>query len=417
MPEANPLHAVQSIVVFKAKAIMKPQGDRLQDGAYALNIAMVSEKMSVWSAAHVASIANSMPPAIPIVTATDATRALPDFDLWDLWPVQTVDGRVADFDGWSVWMILSAPILPDPDSRHDVARIRLVTERRGEWRDCGNLYPDGHCPGSREWAGSSLFDPATATLTSFHTAAGRRGQAATFEQRIFQSSATLTVVNGVADTQGWTTPTECFQSDNDLYVRADHAAGVPGHIKGFRDPAHFRDPADGADYLLFTGSLGHSQSAWNGVVGIAKSTSGNHDDWALLPPLISADALNNELERPHVIAHDGLYYLFWSTQAKVFAPDGPTGPTGLYGMVAPALFGPYAPLNGSGLVAPNPTEEPFQTYSWWVTDDLEVAGFVDHWGLAGRSLADHPELRRAHFGGTPAPRFKLALEGDRATVV
>ncbi len=313
-------------------------------------------------------------------------------------------------------MILSAPLLPNPDDRHDIARIRIVTERAGVWRDCGNLFPDGHCPGSREWAGSALYDPETARLTSFHTAAGRRGALPTFEQRIFQSSATLRVETGVATTADWTTPVECFRSDGVHYVHVDQAEGVPGQIKGFRDPAHFRDPVDGADYLLFTGSLLPSKSEWNGVIGVAQSTSGSHHQWHLLPPLISGDGLNNEQERPHVIFRDGLYYLFWSTQKKVFAPTGPKGPTGLYGMVGTSILGPYAPLNGTGLVAANPAEEPLQTYSWWVTSDLEVVGFIDLWGLGGQLVADNPALRRRQFGGTPAPRFQLALDGETAHI-
>jgi levansucrase len=371
----------------------------------------------MWTADQVSKIAAQSLPPIPIVTAANTAPLIPGLDLWDLWPVQTVDGKTADFNGWSVWMILSAPILRNPDDRHDVARIRMMTERAGTWRDCGNLFPDGHCPGSREWAGSALYDPENGRLTSFHTASGRRGSAPTFEQRIFQSTASFAVTEGAAMAQNWSPPQECFVSDGHHYVRVDQVEGIPGQIKGFRDPAHFRDFLDGVDYLLFTGSDGQSQSDWNGVIGIARSTSGNHDQWQLLPPILSGDGLNNEQERPHIVAKDGLYYLFWSTQAKVFAPGGPVGPTGLYGAVAHSIRGPYTPLNGSGLIAPNPVTEPFQTYSWWVTDKLEVAGFVDHWGLQGRTFADHPELRRSQFGGVPAPRFCLALSGETAHII
>jgi levansucrase len=49
--------------------------------------------------------------------------------------------------------------------------------------------------------------------------------------------------------------------------------GAPGLIKGFRDPAHFRDPADGTTYLLFTGSLKPSHSAFNGCIGIARASN------------------------------------------------------------------------------------------------------------------------------------------------
>jgi len=85
-------------------------------------------------------------------------------------------------------------------------------------------------------------------------------------------------------------------------------------------------------------------------------------------------------------------------------------------MVAPALMGPYEPLNGTGLVAANPPEAPFQAYSWWVTNDLEVAGFVDLTGVDGTDKVDDPAWRRAHFGGVPAPRFSLELDGNQARV-
>ena len=131
-----------------------------------------------------------------------------------------------------------------------------------------------------------------------------------------------------------------------------------------------------------------------------------------MPPLIDADGVNNELERPHLVVHNGLYYVFWSTQRHMFAIEGAAGPTGLYGMVASSVLGPYRPLNGSGLVAGNPVAEPHQSYSWWVCNDLSVVSFVDHWGLNGRALADEPALNRGQFGGTPAPVFTLELDGD-----
>ena len=115
--------------------------------------------------------------------------------------------------------------------------------------------------------------------------------------------------------------------------------------------------------------------------------------------------------------HGGRYYLFWSTQRRTFDPAGPTGPNGLYGMVAERLAGPWQPLNGTGLVAPNPAEEPVQTYSWWVTQDLTVHGFVDLVDVASaQDVVDDAAWRRAHFGGVPAPVFKIRLEGDRAFV-
>ena len=372
---------------------------------------------SLWLPQHVAAIADHAEHRIPPIRLADAAPILAGIDLWDMWPLQHADGSTARFDGWTVWFVLSAPAIPDPDLRHGIARIRLLTERDGQWRDCGSALPDGLNPGSREWAGSSLYDAASNRVVLFYTVAGERGEApVTFAQRLFQTEGRLEIEAGHARITGWTGPHESVCADGVDYMVVNQSEGVPGFIKGFRDPAHFRDPADGRTYLLFTGSLRQSNSDWNGCIGIAGATNEAFTEWDLLPPLLTADGLNNEQERPHVIHRNGLYYLFWSTQRKVFAPGGPNGPNGLYGMVASTLQGPYKPLNGTGLVAANPDETPYQAYSWWVTDELEVAGFVDLPGVAADGQIDDAGWRRDHFGGTPAPRFHLVLDGQHAHV-
>ena len=73
-------------------------------------------------------------------------------------------------------------------------------------------------------------------------------------------------------------------------------------------------------------------------------------------------------------------------------------------MVAPSLFGPWMPLNGTGLVAANPPAAPMQAYSWLVLPDLRVGSFVDR----------IPTSDGRDFGGMPAPEYRLILEGDRA---
>ena len=371
-----------------------------------------------WTAEHVAALADAAIPQMRIIDAPDVTPAIPGLMLWDMWPVQLHNGATVMVDGWEMWVIMSAARELHPDTRHDVARLRLALYRNGEWRDCGDLLPEALNPGAREWAGSTVYDPATGALTLFYTATGRRGEASrSFEQRLFQTTGSLEIDDGEISTTGWCEPFENILSDDHHYVVAREAEGRPGHIKAFRDPYHFRDPADGKDYLLFTASLKASTSEFNGVVGIAVADGDGFAQWTLLPPLLSADGLNNEMERPVLRVHHGLYYAFWSTQRRTFAPDGPSGPNGLYGMVADTLLGPYRPLNGSGLVAANPLEEPLQTYSWWVTAGLEVAGFIDHWGLKGRNLEAHPDLVISQFGGTPAPRFRIALDGDKAHIV
>ena len=346
-----------------------------------------------WTAAHVADIDGASLPALPVIVAADIVRVVPGRDLWDFWPLQTDDGAVAIVDGGELWFALSATATGAPELRHDRARLRVLRRDRTGWSDLGLALPDGFGPGSREWSGSAVVDADGLTL--YFTAAGRLGETRiSYAQRLFQTRAKLALDGRPYE---WTVPIEAVVSDGLEYVVADQADGKIGAIKAFRDPGYFRDPADGVAYLLFTASLGRSTSAFNGAVGVARQHGAG---WSLLPPLIQADGVNNELERPHVVVRNGLYYLFWSTQGSVFAP-GIEAPTGLYGMVAERLLGPYAPLNGTGLVLANPSAAPAQAYSWLVLDNLRITSFIDHVG-PGRG-----------FGGAPAPEGRLIVDGTR----
>jgi levansucrase len=368
---------------------------------------------SLWTASHVAAIAGAPLPAAPLIDATAATALFPEYDLWDLWPLQNDDGSVAEIAGGTLWMTLSAPRQPDPDLRHDIARTRLLF-RNGEcWHDCGLLFPEWLNPGSREWSGSARFDAESDRVTACFTAAGQRGEATTsFEQRLFQATGMLDLSGPHPVITGWSSATPLAINDGRHYFDLAHDPGVPGNIRGFRDPYWFCDPKDGRAYIMFTGSKPGGVPDCNGVIGIAVARSGKGEcGFDLMPPIISADGVANEMERPHMLVRDGLYYLFWSTHRHVFAHGGPTAPSGLYGMVGPAVTGPFEPLNGTGLVIANPAAEPRQAYCWQVLDTLRVVSFVDHWGLRGRDASSDPALNRAQFGGTFAPMLRIEING------
>ena len=364
---------------------------------------------SRWTPDAVALISSVPIPTVPHIDGAAIVPILPAFDLWDYWPVQRRDGHAAAVAGGSVQMLLGAPAIGDPEARHALARIRLMFERRGQWFDLGNLFPDGFSPGSREWSGSAILADDERSVTLYFTAAGHRGEAAvSFDQRLFETRAELSIVDGKPRLGLWSAPEESVAADGRFYATDMTGGGGIGTIKAFRDPFYFRDPANSQEYLLFAASLAASSSPWNGAVGVARREGGR---WSLAEPLIAADGVNNELERPHVVFHQERYYSFWSTQRKVFAADGPSGPNGLYGMVADSFAGQWRPLNGSGLVFANPARQPIQAYSWQVLGDLSVISFVDRPGLAAEPV--DPLVARAHFGGTPAPLLNLSLDGDR----
>jgi levansucrase len=171
--------------------------------------------------------------------------------------------------------------------------------------------------------------------------------------------------------------------------------------------------------VLFTGSRSSdlSNSNYDGVIGLAKAQDlDGHMRFVLLPPILDGYGLASELERPHMFIKDGLYYLFWSTQSHIFDPSNATGPTGLYGMVGPSMFGPFEPLNGTSLVLANPPDESRQAYAWQVVPNLDIVSFVDLWGLKGRDHKD-PAIKASQFGGSIAPVTRIELDGARSTVI
>jgi levansucrase len=365
-----------------------------------------------WSHQAAAAAADQPTAALPVIGPDDVTPIVPGHDLWDMWQIARADGSTVIADGRSWWFFLATPQLDDPEARHDRARMRLTSHGGDGWRDHGWVFEPGFTPGSREWSGSAVLADDGVTLTMYFTAAGRRDGAPSFEQRLFETQGRFTVTDGEPHLGDWTTPIESVVADGHWYVVANETEAAAHGIKGFRDPGYFRDPADGAEYLFFVGSAGWTDTFPDGVIGMAVRDG---DGWTLCPPPIEALGVNSEMERPHVVLRDGRYYLFWSTQGRRFAP-GLGAPTGLYGMVADRMAGPWRPINGSGLVAGNPAAEPFQAYCWWVTGEGDVISFVDYWGLEGAGLPDTAPGRRARFGGTAAPWFRLAFDGDRVTI-
>jgi levansucrase len=366
-----------------------------------------------WTRQHLDRLAETAAMAVPDLGAGEQPRVMRDDDVWDPWPVQQTDGSPSVVGGRELWMALSAPATGHPEGRHDVARLRLLARDANGWEDLGPAFADGVTPGSREWSGSAVRR-ADGSVCVYYTAAGHRGEARpSYVQRVIEARPRVAAADGRIRLEGVGVHREVLRADGRTYLPADELEGTPGHIRAFRDPSWFKDPADGREYLLVAASV-PARGGFMGAVALAAEEGGR---WSLLAPVLVADGINHELERPHVVVHDSRYHLFLATQRHAFHPPG-SAPTGLYGFVAPSLSGPYEPLNGSGLVIRNPSDAPDQAYAWWVLPDLRVMSFVNYRSADGADMRHAPAVEaRARFGGTIAPVLELALDGATAAIV
>lgn len=368
---------------------------------------MSARRPALWATHHLDQIVQTPDTTAPVITSAPH-RVLPWHDVWDMWPVQEADGSTSAVGGAELWMALSAPATGHPEDRHDRARLRLLTRTDGRWCDRGDVFEPGSSLGSREWSGSAVRRP-DGTVATFYTAAGLPDTGRpTFHQRVVAARSRLVdTANGVTfgpDAEH----REILRGHGPHYLPANEFDGGPGKIRAFRDPYWFRDPADGREYLLVAASVPWGDR-FMGAIALAAGTSGG--GWELGPPLVLADGINHEIERPHIVIHHSRYYLFVCTSRQSFHPAG-VAPTGLYGFVAPAIDGPYEPLNGSGLVIQNPPEQPDQAYGWLVLPTMDVHSFVNYLAPPDKDPRNAPaEESRSRFGGTFAPVLELAVEG------
>jgi len=356
-------------------------------------------------------------------------RIPPDFPVmsnqvwvWDTWPLTNLNTRPVRYKGWHVIFSLTAPRTVPFGDRHWWARIGYFYSRDGSsWRYGGDLFPQRSPFGSREWAGSTVL--VGNQVNVLYTASGgdgnEPGESADPLQRLAHASGRIHADDDGVWFTGFRNHRIIAEPDGRMYQTLEQSQAGP-IIYAFRDPFVFRDPADGQVYLLFEGNSGGQAGShtcgtrelgpvppghqvapearfYTGNIGIAEATGANLRRWRLLPPLLSANCVNQQTERPHLVIENGRYHLFTISHTFTFAP-GLTGPDGLYGFIGPSLRSDYKPLNASGLVLGNPADAPVQQYSEYVMPNWLVESFID-------------TLPGEIFGGTLAPTLEITPDG------
>jgi levansucrase len=352
--------------------------------------------------------------------------------IWDTWPLTNLSTNVITYNGWHVIFSLTAPRNIGFNDRHFVARIGFFYSRDGmSWTWGGLLFPEGYALGVRQWAGSAILTAGN-TVQVFYTASGHDNTPPPAATDLLQRLATATGQIHSDDRSVWFTGFRnhsiIAEADGRLYQTLEQSAGGP-IIYAFRDPFVFRNPADDKTYILFEGNTpgrvgeyrcqprdlgplppGHvvppESNLYTGNIGLAEAMTSNLRRFRLLPPILSANCVNQQLERPHFVFRDGMVRLFTISHMFTYAP-GLTGPDGVYGFIGPSIRSDYRPLNGSALVLGNPESQPNQQYSHYVMPNLLVESFIDTMRTPNGPLS----------GGTLAPTLRLEFRDSNTYVV
>lgn len=354
-----------------------------------------------------------------------------DIYVWDTWPLMDEQNRPVQYNGWHVIFSLVAPrhkgvdITFDWNDRHGNAKIGYWVSRDAKsWEYKGLLFEGTGALGNQQWAGCTVLNKDN-NITVFYTAKYETASIPTKVTGKIHSDGHGVFFSGLRDF------IHLFEPDGVWYQTYEQ-----NNFYGFRDPWFFRDPKTNEAYLLFEGNVGgkrgshvitqedigtgYTEEVPAGAnyqcanIGIAKAVDNTLEEFKLLPPLITATGVNDQTERPHFIFQDGKYYLFTISHAFTYAA-GLHGPDGIYGFVSDNLFGPYVPLNGSGLVLGNPSGAPFQTYSHYIFPSVEgllVESFIDSTPWA-HNVEDKAAYR---IGGTLAPTTRLTIDGKTTKV-
>lgn len=353
--------------------------------------------------------------------------------IWDTMPLRKMDGSIVSVNGWSVIFTLTADRSPDNhkdsngnydinadwNDRHGRAKICFWFSKESKnWIFGGRVMAEGVSPTTREWAGTPILMNSDGDIELYYTCVTPGATIAKVKGKISTSDAGVRLF-------GFDHVIPLFSADGFYYQTEEQ-----NKYWNFRDPSPFIDPNDGNLYMIFEGNvagdrgdhtvtlqdIGHIPAGYDylggskfqvGCVGLAVSKDKNGNNWEVLPPLITAIGVNDQTERPHFVFKNGKYYLFTISHQFTYS-EGLTGPDGVYGFVSDSLFGPYEPLNGSGLVLGNPSSQPYQTYSHYVMPNGLVTSFIDNIPLKDGNY---------RVGGTEAPTVQIKIEGNRTFVV
>ncbi|PRR80965.1 glycoside hydrolase family 68 protein [Clostridium vincentii] len=390
---------------------------------------------------------------------TDTAGNPVDLDVWDSWPLQNADGTVANYNGYNINFALAG----DPEKGGDTF-VHMFYQKIGDtsvdsWKSTGRVFKptDKDVPNdallknqSEEWSGS-------ATLTSdgqvrlFYTNreawtldTGHYGKQTltTAQINISEPDANTLKIDGVEDYKS------IFDGgDGTIYQNVQQGIATQNDNHTLRDPHYVED--NGRKYLVFEANTGTEvgyqgdeslynkayygksenlfqteknkllespkkelASLANGALGIIEL----NDDYSLkkvMKPLITANTITDEIERPNIFKMNDKWYLFTDSRGAKMTIDG-LGDEDVYmlGFVADSLTGEYKPLNKTGLVI-NMDQDPMDptfTYSHFAIPQADSNNVVITSYMTNRGAFEDQK-------STFAPSYLMNIKGSKTSIV
>lgn len=328
--------------------------------------------------------------------------------IWDTGCLRTMHCESITYNGWYViWSLAATKTTLDPNqlssqwgNRNNTAFIGYWYSKDGiNWTWGGRLLNTSADERPQEWAGNLVMREGTKNVVDmFYTSVSGGGAVSV----IAISTGQIYTDDTKVWFEGFTSTTDILNPDGVHYANS-----TQDPYFNWRDPFPFINPGDGEVYCLFEGNIAGKRGSFTltdnetgilppnvqagdgaiygtAAMGIAKLASGSYatgtfdeSQWTQLDPLISALGVNDHLERNHLVFKGKYTYLFGTSQQALYS-GGLQGPDGVYGFVSEnGIFGPYEPLNGTGLVLGNPSSAPHEAYSHFVDSEGYVQYFMD----------------------------------------
>lgn len=281
--------------------------------------------------------------------------------LWDSWVLKD------EINGEILYRLyhLDAPDNGDPESRHDIAAVRqAISKDLINWKDIGPTFmsgPKGSWDDGPIWTGN-VYKKDNGEYLFFYTARNHRdGQ--------FQRIGLATSEDGVT----WERSDKPLSVPDGTWYETMEISPV---YRAWRDPFVIKDEKNGKYLMYITAKTKNGHETYKGCIALAVADN-IEGPYEVKPPVL-APGLYAQMEVPQIIQKDGKVYLFFSCQEKDYNPEwaektgGPQ--TGLHCFVSDSLYGPFTPINGTGIITGS-------------KDNLYTVKLIAHPGREGNFLA------------------------------